>query len=157
MGPHQVVVDQGADGLAGQALDLVDLVGGAEAVEEVQEGIRPARVAAWAMRAKSMTSCTEAEQSMAKPVVAAGHDVGVIAEDRQGLGGQGARRDMHDRRRQFAGDLVHVGDHQQQALGGGEGGGQRPGLQGAVDGPGRAGLALHLDHLGHRAPEIGVP
>ena len=33
------------------------------------KGTRPARVAAWAMRAKSMTSCTEAEQSMAKPVV----------------------------------------------------------------------------------------
>ena len=38
VGPHQVVVDHGADGLEGQALDLIDLVGGAEAVEEVDEG-----------------------------------------------------------------------------------------------------------------------
>ena len=32
------------------------------------KGTRPRKVAAWVMRAKSITSCTEAEQSMAKPV-----------------------------------------------------------------------------------------
>jgi hypothetical protein len=35
---------------------------------------------------------------------------------------------------QLARDLVHIGDHQQQALRGGEGGGQRAGLQRAVHG-----------------------
>ena len=48
---------------------------------------------------------------------------------------------------QLAGDLVHVGDHQQQALGGGVGGGQGTGGQRAVDGAGGAGLGLHLHHL----------
>ncbi len=40
--------------------------------------------------------------------------------------------DVEDRRRQLAGDLVHVGDHQQQALRRREGRRQRAGLQRAV-------------------------
>ena len=44
----------------------------------------------------------------------------------------------------LAGDLVHVGDHQQQALGGGVGGGQGAGGQRAVHRAGGAGLGLHL-------------
>ena len=51
---------------------------------------------------------------------AAGHHVAVIAEDRQGMRGDRAGRNVKDRRRQFAGDLEHLGDHQQQALRGGE-------------------------------------
>ena len=86
---------------------------------------------------------------------AAGHHVAVVAEDRQGMGGDGAGGDMEDRRQQFAGNLVHVGDHQQQALRRGEGRSQRPALQGAVYRAGSAGLALHLDDLRDRAPEIG--
>jgi hypothetical protein len=73
----------------------------------------------------------------------------VVAEDRQRVRGHRARRDVEDGGRQFAGDLEHVGDHQQQALRRGEGGGQRPGLQRAVDRAGGAGLALHLDDLGN--------
>ena len=55
---------------------------------------------------------------------------------------------------QFAGDLVHVGDHQQQALRSGVGSGQRTGLQRAVHGTGGAGLALHLDDLHGLAEEV---
>ncbi len=68
----------------------------------------------------------------------------------------GAGRDVEDRAGQFARDLVHVGDHQQQALRGGEGGGERAGLQGAVQGAGGAAFALHLDHRGHGAPDVGL-
>ena len=68
---------------------------------------------------------------------------------------------MEDRGRQFAGDLVHVGDHQQQALGSGERGGQGAGAQGAVHRAGRAGFALHLgdaDRLSEQVlPVMGRP
>ena len=89
--------------------------------------------------------------------LAAGHHIGVVAEDRQRVRRQRARRDVHDERRQLAGDLVHVGDHQQQALRRGERRRQRAGLQRAVDGAGGAALGLHLGHLRDRAPEVLAP
>ena len=45
-----------------------------------------------------------------------------------------AGRDVHAEAGQFPGNLVHAGDHEQQALRGRERGGQAAGLQGAVDG-----------------------
>ena len=86
--------------------------------------------------------------------LAAGHDVGVIAEDRQGMGGEGSGRHVHDEGRQLAGDLVHVRDHQQQALRRGERRGERAGLQGAVDSAGGAAFGLHLGHRGNGSPDV---
>ena len=62
---------------------------------------------------------------------------------------------MDHRGGELTGDFVEVGEHQQQPLGGGEGGGEGPRLQRPVHDAGGAGLALHLHHLGHRAPEVG--
>jgi hypothetical protein len=84
----------------------------------------------------------------------ASHHVAMVAEDRQGMGGHGPGRYMEDRRRQFAGNLEHVGDHQQQALGGGKCGGNRSGLQGAVDRTGRPGLALHFHNQRYRTENV---
>ena len=50
------------------------------------------------------------------------------------MGSHGAGRHVNYRGRQFTGNLEHIGQHQQQALGGREGGGQAAGLQGTVDG-----------------------
>ncbi len=61
------------------------------------------------------------------------HHVRVVAENRQSMSRHRARGDVKYRRRQFAGDLVHVGDHQQQALGRGEGRGQGSGLERAMN------------------------
>ena len=51
-------------------------------------------------------------------------------------------------------DLVHVGDHQQQALGGGVGAGKSAGAQRAVDRAGGAGLGLHFDNLNLGAEDV---
>jgi len=59
---------------------------------------------------------------------------------------------MHAKRRQLAGNLEQIGDHQQQALRGREGGGQRAALQRAMHGADGAGLGLHFDDVGHGAP-----
>ena len=53
---------------------------------------------------------------------------------------------------QLAGDLEHVGQHQQQALGRREGRRQRAGLQRAMHRAGGAALALHLLHDRGRRP-----
>ena len=76
-----------------------------------------------------MASCTEFEASSAKPVLRAAItslwspkiDSACVATVRA--------ETWNTRRGQLAGDLEHVGDHQQQALRRREGGGQRAGLQ----------------------------
>ena len=80
------------------------------------------------------------------------HDVALIPEDRKGLGRQGAGGNVEDRRRQFPGDLEHVGDHQEQALRRSECRRQRPGRQRSVNGSGGAPLRLHLHDDRNRAP-----
>ena len=119
-----------------------------------RKGTRASSVAAWAIRAMSCASCTDAAESIAQPVerqaitslwspkIERAWVAMVRAVTWKTVGGE------------FPGDLEHVGDHQQQALGGREGGRQGPGLQRPVDGPRRAGLALHFHHQRHGAEGI---
>ena len=58
----------------------------------------------------------------------------MVAKNRKTLRGNCTRGNMEDGRRQFAGNLVHIGDHQQQALAGGKGSRERAGGQCAVGG-----------------------
>ena len=85
---------------------------------------------------------------------ARGHHIAVIAEDRQRLCRERSRGDVKHGRRQFAGDLVHVRDHQQQSLRGSERRAERAGLKRTVNHSGSAAFALHLDHGRNRAPQI---
>ena len=78
----------------------------------------------------------------------------MIAEDRQGVRGQGTGRAVDDAGQQLAGDLVHIGDHQQQTLGCGVGGGQSTGGQRAVDSTGSTCLRLHLNNLDSVAKDV---
>jgi len=81
----------------------------------------------------------------------------VVAEDAEGVGGQGAGRHVDDPADSSPATLYMVGIISKQALGGGEGGGQRTRLDGAVAGGGRPRLALHLDHVGDGSPDVGAP
>jgi len=83
-----------------------------------------------------------------------GHHVGMVAEDRQRVCRDGTCCDMEDGRRQFAGNLVHVGDHQQQPLRRGERRGQRAGLQRAMHGTRRPAFGLQFDDAGYATPDI---
>jgi len=86
--------------------------------------------------------------------LAARHDVGVVAENRQRVRGDTARRHMHGERRQLPGDLVHIGYHQEQSLGGREGRGEDAGLEGAMRRARGTGFGLHLDYVRDVAPEV---
>ena len=68
-----------------------------------------------------------------------------------------ARAATGNRWRQFAGDLVHVRDHQQKPLRGGERRRKRAALERAVHRPGGAALALHLDDRGTSPQMLGRP
>ena len=63
--------------------------------------------------------------------------------------------------KQFTGDFVHIGDHQEQSLRCSEGGGKGSTLQGTVNGTCCACLTLHFGNLYSLAenvfPAIGRP
>ena len=126
--------------------DLLQLVRGAETVEEVEEGNS-------SLDACKVSNCAQvhyflgavgAEHSVTG--AAAAHNVGVVAEDGKGMGSQSAGGNVDNAGLLFAGDLIHVGDHQQQTLRSGEGGGQRAGYDGAVNSACCAALGLHLNN-----------
>ena len=81
----------------------------------------------------------------------------MIAENGQRLRCNRPRRDMKDSRRQFAGYLEHVRDHQKQALRRGERSRQRACLQRAVNGARSPALALHFLNDRAIAPDILDP
>ena len=83
-----------------------------------------------------------------------GVNVAVVTEDVQGLGGDGTGRHVKDAGQLLGCDLVHVGDHQQQALGSGEGGGDGTGTKGTVHSTGSTGFGLHLNNLDLVAEDV---
>ena len=85
------------------------------------------------------------------------HHVGVVPEDGQGVSCNRTGGYMDHRRRQFPGDLEHVGHHQQEALRRRKRRSESTFLQGAVEGTCRACLRLHLDDIGYLAPEVRFP
>ena len=154
VGGDQVHVDHRLHVVFRELLDLVHFVRDAEAVVEVEERHAGFERGAVGDQGHVLRLLHRGRREHRPARRAAGHHVAVVAEDRQGVGGHRAGRHVEDRRGQFAGDLEHVGDHQQQALRGREGGRQRPGLQRAVDRAGGPGLALHFDHVGHGAEDV---
>ena len=100
---------------------LRDLVRGAEAVEEVEERHARRERGRVGDRGEVVGLLDRARAEQREAGLAAGHDVGVVAEDRERVGGDRAGGDVHAEGRQLAGDLVHVRDHQEQALRRGEG------------------------------------
>ncbi len=154
---HVVPGHQLGQGLVVADLDLLDLVGGAEAVEEVQEGDLGAQGGDVADQGQIVDLLHRASGDQAPPGVAAAHHIGVVAEDRQGVSRHGARGDVDHAGAELTRDLVHVGDHQQQALGGGEGHSECTAGERAMDSTGRAGLGLHLHHAQLLAEDVGAP
>ncbi len=123
-------------------------MGGAEAVEEVQEGNPPLQGCQMGHRGQVHDLLDAALRENGHAGLAAGIDVRMVAEDGQGMGGDGPGGHMDHARQQLPRHAVEIGQHEQKPLGGGEGGGQGTGQQRPVDGGRRTGLGLHLgdDH-----------
>ena len=153
---HGGLVDDRAHHVVAQLIDLGDLVRGAKAVEEMHEG--QARFEARRLRhQRHVVGRLHRLRGEHRPAgVARRHHVAVVGEDRQRVGRHRARRHVDHAGRQLAGDLEHVGQHQEQPLRRGEGGRQRARLQRAVDGTGGAALTLHLDDMRDLTPEVAL-
>ena len=127
---------------------------GTEAIEEVQEGNLALDGAQMCDRGQIHNFLHAALDQHCKAGLAASHNVAVITEDVQGLGSNGTCRNIEHAGQLLSSDLVHVGDHQQQALRSGEGGGNSTCTQRAVDSTSGAGLGLHLNDLDLVAEDV---
>ena len=134
--------------------DLLNLVRGAEAVEEVEERHL-------ALDSREVSNGGEVHDLLdvglgehGEAGLAACHNVGVITEDVERVGGHGTSRNVEDARQALARDLVHVRDHEQKTLRRRVGGGQRARTQRAVDGTRGASLGLHLDDIHLSAEDV---
>ena len=153
-GQDIVVADQCPDVGLVEDGDLVDLVRGPEAVEEMKErdpGPQRRRMGDQREVVRLLDRARSEHRPAGRSRV---HHVAVVAEDRQGVRGDRPGGDVDDRRRQLAGDLEHVRDHQEQALRRRERRGQRSLLEGAVERTCGARLGLHLDDIGDLAPKV---
>ena len=147
-------VDQGIEVVVGQEFDLGDLMGGSKPIEEVEERHAAREGGRLGDAGEVVGLLDRVGGQQREPGLTARHDVGMIAEDRERVGRQGSGGHVHREAGQLPGDLVHGGDHQEQALRCREGRGQAPGLQGAMDGTDGAAFRLHLGHVGDRVPEV---
>ena len=141
---HLVPGNQLGDLVVLGRVDLLDLVAGTEAVKEVEEGHGALQGSQMGHQRHVAGFLHGVAGQHGEAGLTAGHNVAVVTEDGQRVIGQGAGAHVEHRGGQLTGDLIHVGDHQQQALGGGEGGGQGTGGQRAVHSAGRTGLGLHF-------------
>ncbi len=149
---ERVAVEHGGEGGLVDELDFLNLMRSAEPVEEMEE--RHTR-----LERHDMGDTGEVHDLLhrrggehGETGLPGGHDVLVVAEDGERLGGERTGRNVEDAGEQLARNLVHIGDHQQQALRRGERRSEGAALQRTVHGAGGTGLRLHLDDL-HRLAE----
>ncbi len=152
---HQILVDHRPHGVVGEQDEAVDLVRGAESVHEVDEGHARLERRRLRHQGEVVRLLHRSRRQHGEAGRAHRHHVLMVAEDGQRLRRQRARRHVHDGRRQLAGDLEHVGVHQQKALRRREGRRQRAALQRPVQCARRTALGLHLLHDRHRAQDVG--
>ena len=104
------------EGFLVQGFDLLDFMGGTEAVEEVQErqaGLDGAKVCHGGKVLGFLygAGCQHAETGLS-----AGHYVLMVSEDGEGVACEGAGAHVEYGGQHFAGNFVHVGNHEQKAL-----------------------------------------
>ena len=135
-------------------LDLLQLVRGTEAVKEVQERHS-------ALDGRKVRNRAEVHDFLyvglcehRKARLTTRHNVAVVTENVQRVAGKGSGRDVEYARQQLARDLVHVRDHQQQALRRRVRRRQCARVQRAVYRARCARLRLHLLHLHRRAEDV---
>ncbi|OPZ70443.1 MAG: hypothetical protein BWY83_01636 [bacterium ADurb.Bin478] len=154
MGHYQLIIDHGAQVGLVQSLDLLHLVRGAEAVKKVNERNPRLQSGGLGDQGKVMGLLHRIGGDQPPTRGAHRHDVAVVAENRQGMGGHRTGGHVKRSGRKLAGNFKHVRDHQQQSLGRREGGGQRTGLQGAVHCARSAAFALQLGDQRDRPPNV---
>ena len=119
--------------LIGNEVDFLDFARGPEAVEEMKKRDLAPERGEVRDDGQVLNLLDRSGRRHGEARIPGGHDVGMVAEDRQALAGQRTGRDVKNRGKHFARDLMHVREHEHQPLRRGEGRGQGAGREGAVD------------------------
>ncbi|MPM48231.1 hypothetical protein SDC9_94955 [bioreactor metagenome] len=143
--PHILVI---------QCFDLLNLVGGTEAVKEMHKRKSCADCRQMRNGAEVHNLLSAGRSQHGKAGHTAAHNVGVITENGQCMGRQRSCRNMEHAREELACNLVHIRNHQQQALRRRISRSQSAGLQGAVNRTSGAAFRLHLDDIYRAAKQI---
>ena len=98
VGKDQLVVDHGPHVVEGELLDLLYLMGGPEAVEEVQKGHPGFQRGGLGDEGEVHGLLDALRAEHGKAGGPGRHDVGMVAEDAERLGGEGAGGNMEDGR-----------------------------------------------------------
>ncbi len=144
--PHVGIVD---------GIDFLHFVGSTEAVKEMHERNAALDGAQVRDKRKIHDFLHGAGGKHGKTGLAGTHYVTVIAEDGKRVRRKRACAHMEHARQKLAGNFVHVGNHEEQALRGGERGGQRARRKGTVHGTRRAAFRLHFSNADLLAEQVG--
>ena len=128
-------------------LNLLDFMGGTEAVEEVQERYATfdSTQMCYACQIHNLLYAAFSQQCEAG--LTGSHNVLVVTEDRQRACCQCTCGNVENCGQQLAGHFIHIRNHQKQALRCGVGSSQRTCLQRAVNCAGGTCLGLHFHQL----------
>ncbi len=96
--------------------DLLDLVRGSEAVEEVEErnSSLDGGEVSYSAEVHYFLGVRGAEHSVAGLTTCV--DIAVVTEDRKSMGSESTSRNVDNVRKQLTCDLVHIRDHQEKTL-----------------------------------------
>ena len=150
---HLVPIDDLADVFIVDDFDLLDFMGGTETVEEMAEGDAGFDGGQMGNQGDVHAFLDGAGAKESKTGLARGHHVLLVAEDAQRVRGKGTGGNVEYGGKQFTGDFVHVGDHQQEALRSRKRAGHGTSHQGTVHGTGGTGFGLQFtygDGLAHQ-------
>ena len=149
-----LLFDHLADLLHRDFVDLLDFVGSTEAVEEVEERNLSLERRSVGDHRHIVGLLNGVRAEHRETGLTAGHNVAVVTENAETLARERASGNVEDRRSELAGDLVHIGNHEEQALRRRKGRRQRAGRQRTVNGTGGAAFGFHFDDRGNRAPDV---
>ena len=149
-----IPIDHGSEIFIIQHFDLGNFVGGSEAIEEVDERNFCFERGKVRNRSHVHNFLHGVAADHGKASLARSHNVRMIAKNAQRVSSQRSCGDVEHAGQKLAGNFVHVGDHEQQALRSREGGSECAGSQRTMHRTGSASLALQLRHLHFLAEDI---
>lgn len=116
MGINLVLRQQLEKLLIAHQRDFIDLVRGSESIHEVQKGNPRVQCRHLTNNGHVMGFLNTETRDHREATSSNQHRVTVVSIDRKRLSRKGSRGDMYDRRQKLSGDLVEVGNVEQQAL-----------------------------------------